>query len=306
MKKYIYVIPLIALILASLACGESSSGTKVDEVVQKTTAATAPAVLQTYKVGDVIAVKDHKITLNSATYAGEILKANFTIENNGAEDMSVSSLLEFSAKSDDGTKLDASMFDCGSSLDGKVLPNDKLKGDICWKLTTPGNVKIYYESGVFSSGATVWAVDANNMSASVPQTSATTAVSSPDQPTQASGTISDSNLFKAGDVVELTGQRITMNNAAVVSNILKANFTIENTGKDDVAISSLLSFTAKDSEGTKLEQSLLDCGTSLDGTIIPGDKLKGDLCWKTGGAKGIKIYYEANLFSSGAVVWSIE
>lgn len=301
-RKYIVVFPLLALILASLACGDSNNGTKVDATAQKTSEATAPAQQQTFSIGDVVAVKDHKITLNSATYSGGILKANFTIENTGTEDVSVSSLMEFTAKLDDGTKLENSIFDCGSSLDGKVLPNDKLKGDICWELKTLGKVKIYYESDMFSSGATVWVIDPNNLSDSTAQSNE---IAPQDQSTQSSSD-GNSNLYKVGDVIELQNQFITLNSATITNNVLKTNFTIENTGKDDLTVSSMLSFYAKDREGTKLEMDLFDCGTSMDGKVLAGDKLKGDICWKTGGANGIKIYYEADLFSSGAIVWSIE
>jgi hypothetical protein len=67
----------------------------------------------------------------------------------------------------------------------------------------------------------------------------------------------------------------------------------------------MLSFTAKDSEGTKLEQEIFDCGSGLDGKVLPGDKLKGNICWSGATTNTVKIYYEAELFSSGAVVWEV-
>jgi hypothetical protein len=97
--------------------------------------------------------------LNSAQNQGGILKANFTIVNKGSSDLNVSSLLSFDSKDNDGTKLESAMFDCGSSsLDGKILAGDKLKGDICWKSTSLAPFKIYYTAKLFGSGAVVWEV----------------------------------------------------------------------------------------------------------------------------------------------------
>ena len=73
-------------------------------------------------------VKEHTIRLNSVEYQGTVLVANFTLENHGSSDLNVSSILSFSAKKGDGTKLDQEIFDCGTSgLDGSILPGDKLK-----------------------------------------------------------------------------------------------------------------------------------------------------------------------------------
>ena len=45
----------------------------------------------------------------------------------------------------------------------------------------------------------------------------------------------------------------------------------------------------------------------LDGKVLSGDRLRGNICWA--GARtedGIKIYYEADLFGEGAIVWEIK
>ncbi len=152
-------VALAALVLVTLACvcGSSSTGEKIGEVTQSAPNA-APPQATTYKIGDVIQVGDGTIVLNSASLQGGVLRANFTIENKSASDMNVSSLLSFSAKDSEGTKLEQDIFDCGTSLDGKILPNDKLKGDICWKGATTNSVKIYYEAELFSTGAVVWEI----------------------------------------------------------------------------------------------------------------------------------------------------
>jgi len=156
---YALLVALIVLASASLACGSSNTGTKVDTKSTTQSATAAPAKVEAYKAGDVVQVQDHTIVLNKAEVQGGVLKANFTIENKGSQDLAVSSMMSFSAKDSEGSKLEQAIMDCSSSsLDGKVLPADKLKGDICWKAPTGDTFKIYYEASLFGSGAIVWEV----------------------------------------------------------------------------------------------------------------------------------------------------
>ena len=154
------VYPLVALVmlgLAMLACGSDNTGTKVGTTSPGSS--TPSAKVQTYAVGDVVQAQDHTIVLNTANIQGSILKANFTIENKGSKDLNVSSLLSFTAKDSEGSKLEMEIMDCGpSSLDGTVLPGDKLKGTVCWSGATTKPVKIYYAANFLGSGAIVWEI----------------------------------------------------------------------------------------------------------------------------------------------------
>lgn len=112
--------------------------------------------------------------------------------------------------------------------------------------------------------------------------------------------------YQIGDIIQVNDHTIVLNSATLTGGRLHANFTIENKGSDEMAVSSLMQFSAKDSEGVKLEEDIFDCGTSsMGGTILPGDKLKGDICWTGASTTTIKIYYDASLFSSGTIVWQI-
>lgn len=301
LRKFQYLLPLSVLFLSAIACGSTNTGEKVGTSAPASTlapaATSAPMATATptksiFTVGDIVEVEDHIIVLNSIEYSNSIVKANILVENNGSSDINVSSIMSFSTKSDDGTKLEQEIFDCGNSLDGSILPGDRLLGDICYSLPTAGSFKIYYEANLFSSGAVVWQFDANSLpaAAEVPAPKA----------------ISTTNTFAVGDVVQLPDQTITLNSVEIVNNLLKANFTVENIGAEDVNVSSLMSFNAKAPDGTKLEQEIFSCGTSMDGSVLPGDKLKGDICYNTAGATPIKLYYTANLYSDGAVVWVVE
>jgi hypothetical protein len=154
-NKLVYPLLAIAVIFwVTLACGGSSSGVKVGTTSPSTS---APAQVTTYKIGDIVQVGDQTIVLNSAEFQGNTLHANFTVENKGTSDLTVSSLMSFSAKDSEGTKLDQD-YSCTPGLDGKVLSGDKLKGNICWSGATTATVKIYYEAELFSSGAVVWEI----------------------------------------------------------------------------------------------------------------------------------------------------
>jgi len=111
-------------------------------------------------------------------------------------------------------------------------------------------------------------------------------------------------IFKQGDVIQFKDHTITLNSATLQGGLLQASFTIVNTGSSDLNVSSMVSFYAKDNDGTKLDQDLFNCGSGLDGKVIAGDKLKGNICWKATNLP-IKIYYEPELFGTGATVWEI-
>ena len=169
--KNLYRIALVIalLLIVSLACGSSNEGEVVTPASQEAELAKESPTgeedpkpsYEVFGVGDLIKVKDHTIRLNSINYQGSVLIANFTLENHGSSDLNVSSMLSFTAKKSDGTKLDQEFFNCGiSSLDGSVLPSDKLKGDICWSgANSSDGIKIYYKAELFSSGAVVWVVE---------------------------------------------------------------------------------------------------------------------------------------------------
>lgn len=154
----LFFLPFTLVFLLGLACnGSSNTGRKVGEQNVAVTATAVKPVL--YKVGDIVQVGEHTITLTNATIQNGTLTATFSIENTGSEEISISSLLSFEARDAEGNKLEQSIFDCdSSSLDGKVLPGDRLKGSICWTAPGAGPFRIYYEAELFGSGAVVWEV----------------------------------------------------------------------------------------------------------------------------------------------------
>ena len=301
------LIPAAVLLIASLACGTSNTGEKVGSTpsASQPAATQAPAKAQTYKVGDMVKVQDHTIVLNSAKVDGGALVANFSIDNPGSKEIAVSSVISFEAKDSEGTKLEQDIMNCPSGgLDGKVLAGDKLKGNICWKAAAGAKgIRIYYTASLLGSGAVVWALDSGTgEQAVVAQPTSKPAA------TQAPANSAQAQKYKIGDVVKVKDHTIVLNSAKLDGGALVANFTIDNPGSTELNVSSMLSFEAKDSEGTKLDQDIVDCPSGgLDGKVLAGDKLKGNICWASpSAAKGIRIYYTESFLGSGAVVWEMQ
>jgi len=156
-RTMIYMV-LAVLVGVSLACGSTSPGGQVVSTSANQSTPTNPQV-QTNNIGDVIQTGSQYITLNSAQIIGSSLQANFTIENKGADSLTVSSIVSFEAKSNDGTKLNLEIFDCPSgSLDGTVVSGDKLKGNICWSGLTTDSAKIYYTPNILGDTVIIWEV----------------------------------------------------------------------------------------------------------------------------------------------------
>lgn len=311
------IIILVAVIfLTSLACGTSNNtGSKVGEMettpieqdaVEPTeepeVVTEAPPVVteapteavklqEKYKVGDIISLSDQIIVLTGAEFKESLLVADFVVGNTSNEFTSVSSLISFSARNADGTTLEQEWFDCGSGLDGAIAPGDKLKGKICWQNAAPG-AKIYYEANLFSSGAVIWEVNE-----SVPPSGA--------QIPEIDNLVLSVETKEIGTEVNLNGENITLNAATINNGLLTANFTVTNTGTEELNVSSMISFSARAADGTKLDQEIFDCGNGPDGTVQPSDLIRGDICWSNA-SSGTKIYYSSGLLSSQYVIWIID
>jgi len=156
-NKSIFIgLAVSALFIATLACGSSNAGVQVGT---SSPATSAPVQIQIYRAGEVIQINTQTIVMNSAQINGGELQANFTVENKGTKDITVSSMLSFEAKGSDGTKLDQDIVNCPSGgLDGTIIAGDKLRGNLCWSGVTTNTVRIYYTPELFGSGATVWEV----------------------------------------------------------------------------------------------------------------------------------------------------
>jgi hypothetical protein len=299
------IVLVMVIFITSIACGSSDNvSEKVGEIETASTEQSAvkstenPTAVPTedvqlkdkYAVGDIIATPNQIIVLTGAEFFNNLLVADFSIGNTGTKFSSISSLMSFSARNSDGTTLEQEWFDCGPGLDGTLAPGDKLKGKICWKDASPG-VKIFYEENLFTSGAITWEINE-----SIPTSGA--------QIPEIDNLVLEVDTQSIGTEVSLNGENIILNSAVINNGLLTANFTVRNTGTDELNVSSLISFSARAADGTKLEQEIFDCGTGPDGSVQPGDLIRGDICWSNA-SSGTKIYYQSNLLSSQYVIWVI-
>lgn len=307
------IVLVMVIFITSMACGSSDNvGEKVGEIEnapaeQSAVNSTEDPIVETedpttvpteavqlkdkYAVGDIIATPNQIIVLTGAEFLNNLLVANFYIGNTSSEFASISSLISFSARNSDGTTLEQEWFECSPGLDGTVAPGDKLKGKICWKNASPG-AKIYYEENLFSSGAITWEINE-----SIPLSGA--------QIPEIDNLVLTVDTQPIGTEVTLNGENIILNTAVINNGLLTANFTVKNTGTEELNVSSLMSFSARAADGTKLEQEIFDCGTGPDGSVQPGDLIRGDICWSNASG-GTKIYYQSGFLSSQYVIWIID
>lgn len=78
---------------------------------------------------------------------------------------------------------------------------------------------------------------------------------------------------------------------------LVIDLTIENTGSEDLAVSSMMSFELKDSNGEKGKYAFLTeaISSQLDGTVMAGDLLKGQIAYDVKDSETFNFYYSDNL-----------
>ena len=78
------------------------------------------------------------------------------------------------------------------------------------------------------------------------------------------------------------------------------DLTIENTGSNDLAISSIMTFDLKDNDGVQGKYAfLMDAIKSqLDGSVMPGDKLTGQIAYDVSESDVYNFYFRDSLLDS--------
>ena len=158
LKKCFWIAALLSLVLAMLACsseGSLNAGQKIGDASHP-----APTITNTqqesFKLGDIIQFSRGRITLNSFVFNNGEVQINFTWENTTKNDFTVSSLIDFSAKDQNGNSLDQDIAKCPSLLDGKLLSGHILRGNICFRLKTDGPITLYFKNNLFEPGSIAW------------------------------------------------------------------------------------------------------------------------------------------------------
>ena len=78
------------------------------------------------------------------------------------------------------------------------------------------------------------------------------------------------------------------------------DLTIENTGDEDLAISSMMSFALKDNTGEKGKYAFLtkSINSQLDGSVMPNDSLKGQIGFDIKDSEEYSFYFLDSLLDS--------
>lgn len=123
--------------------------------------------------------------------------------------------------------------------------------------------------------------------------------------------------FKVGDIIEkeklykVSVNKVTYK-ASDSSEFVKAtegkelvylDLTIENLSDEEMAISSMMSFELKDSDGRKQDYKLVtDLNGQLDGKVLQGEKMSGEIVYEVEKEKPINFYMTlGNIFTESPI-----
>lgn len=112
--------------------------------------------------------------------------------------------------------------------------------------------------------------------------------------------------YKVGDAVKLGDLVLKLDKVTKQGTIVTAELTGYNMGGKAASLSSMLSFSGKDSTGKMGDFKLLT-GHGFDGTLLPGDSLRGQVSFEfDAGATGLKMTYKASFLGGQVVTWSLD
>jgi hypothetical protein len=254
------------------------------------------ATVQAFKKGETATLDGQKVTLNEATRNGAVYVADLTVENTGTKQINVSSLVSFEARDALGNKGSFKLTE-SKGLDGTVDPGGKLRGTIGYEFAADAKgVKLYYSSAVFTGQPTVFALD-----------DAAVAQPFPPHPIAAEAKPLDTKVtYKAGDAVKVGDLVMKLEKVTAQGTLITADLVAYNAGGKAVSLSSLASFTGQDSTGKKGDFKLPD-KASFDGTLLPGDSLRGQVRLEfDAGSTGHTLTYRSSVFGGQAIKWALD
>ena len=327
-RNFVSFLALAVLLLVSLACGSSASPTLVatsaspvdsgSQPQEQPTQAPAPVTQQNYKVGDVVSIGDHVLVVLgweniqpgdfSKPDAGKkFVAVELLIVNNSQSAMSVSTLLQMSMKDDTGQKYDvdfmASTASGGASVDGELAPGEKVRGKVSFQVAENATgLQFVFDASVFGSGKVFVDLGAEPVTV--------------EPPASIAGETSQ-QTYNVGDVIAMGTTNITVNEVLYPAGdqfnkpnagfkFLVVDITIENTSATAISVSTLLQMSVKDSSGQKFDVDLMASvasgGSSPDGEIAPGEKLRGQVGFQVPeNATGLVFVFDADVWGSGKV-----
>jgi uncharacterized protein DUF4352 len=87
---------------------------------------------------------------------------------------------------------------------------------------------------------------------------------------------------------------------------LIVDLTAKNVSSTEQTLSSILSFTLKDSTGQKYDETIVTGATAPDGKVAAGDQVRGQLAYEVPASmKAFTFAFEADILSSGQTIWDL-
>ncbi|NOZ71637.1 MAG: DUF4352 domain-containing protein [Chloroflexi bacterium] len=338
-KRVGFLLAIVALIGAMLACGGEVSPTKVGEVLapthasrerkterlsQQTSETEAPASTstpqgpETYKVGDVISIGNMvMVVLGWETVDGDefnkpdegkrFIAVDVLFVNQGTKADSISTMLQMGLKDDTGQKysvdLMAQVAASSSSVDGEISPGERLRGKVGFQVPQDASGLVFvFDADVFGTGKVFVELGPKPVSLQPPK-----------------GVLGEEKqtTFAIGDVIEVGDLVVIVNNVAFPpgdefnkpdkdNKFVVVDLTLKNNGSKSVAISSLLQMSLKDTTGQKygvdLMATVASGGSTPDGEIAPGEKVRGQVGFQVPeSAEGLVFVFDADVFGYGKV-----
>jgi Domain of unknown function (DUF4352) len=123
--------------------------------------------------------------------------------------------------------------------------------------------------------------------------------------------------YKVGDIIEVNKFVIKVNSVNQNADsgnpytkpkdgnkFVTVDITLENKGETKETVSSFINFYIKNAEGEKGTSQFLSSLKPVDGELLAGDKIKGELAYEiAANSKGLKLYYNPTfLFGKSIVV----
>lgn len=126
------------------------------------------------------------------------------------------------------------------------------------------------------------------------------------------------NVFKVGDIVEAKDCTITFLSAGEYDTgneyiqpkdgyvYYQMEFEFENTGKSDLALSSMIGWTCY-ADNYKIDQTWIGDENGLDGSVSPGRKTKGSVYFEVpADAETIDLEYETNFWTENKIYFVVK
>lgn len=172
MRHKILTVLIVLIILGAIGgAAGSNSPKKVGENKSATTStqkSESKPKTQTFKIGDVVQLKDYKVTVNKVRTGNgaegmepeqgkQYFYVDCTIENTSDKEKDISSVLMFKVQDSDGRSCDQSIpGDQNGQLDGKVSPGQKLSGEYVVKIPQgKTGLRLVFDSSVLSTDGQV-------------------------------------------------------------------------------------------------------------------------------------------------------